>query len=106
MHGLNFNVVSELSPEGGSIFAEVPPTEAYPARAEELARRAPAVVLETRADGFFSKGHVQETKITQAMSTYDVARMSQFSQVMAKIPPSFDGNTSWLAFEDAVDGLV
>ena len=53
MHGLNFNVVSELSLEGGSIFAEVPPTEAYPARAEELERRAPAVVLETRADVFF-----------------------------------------------------
>ena len=29
--------------------------------------------------------------------------MSQFSQVTTKIPPSFDGKTSWLAYEDAID---
>ena len=39
----------------------------------------------------------------QAMSTYDITRMSQFSQVTTKIPLSFDGKTSWFAFEDAID---
>ena len=40
---------------------------------------------------------------TQAMSTYDITRMSQFSQAATKVPPSFDGKTSWFAFEDAID---
>ena len=44
-----------------------------------------------------------EAYTTQAMSTYDRTRMSQFSQVRTKIPPSFDGKTSGLAFEDAID---
>ena len=29
--------------------------------------------------------------------------MSQFSQLTKKIPPSFDGKTSWFAYEDAID---
>ena len=29
--------------------------------------------------------------------------MSQFSQLTKKIPPSFDGETSWFAYEDALD---
>ena len=29
--------------------------------------------------------------------------MSQFSQLTTKIPPSFDGKTSWFAYEDAID---
>ena len=44
-----------------------------------------------------------EAHTTQAMSTYDITRMSQFSQVTTKIPPSFDGKASWLAYEDAID---
>ena len=44
-----------------------------------------------------------ETHTTQAMSTYDITRMSQFSQVTTKIPPLFDGKTSWFAYEDAID---
>ena len=32
-----------------------------------------------------------EAHTTQAMSTYDITRMSQFSQVTTKMPPSFDG---------------
>ena len=44
-----------------------------------------------------------ETHTTQAMSTYDITRMSQFSQVTTEIPPSFDGKTSWFAYEDAID---
>ena len=37
------------------------------------------------------------------MSTYDITRMSQFSLATTKIPPSFDGKTSWFAYEDAID---
>ena len=44
-----------------------------------------------------------EAHTTQAMSTYDITRMNQFSQVTTKIPPSFDGKTSWFAYEDAID---
>ena len=44
-----------------------------------------------------------EAHTTQAMSTYDITRMSQFSQVTTKMPPSFDGKTSWFAYEDAID---
>ena len=31
------------------------------------------------------------------------ARMNQFSQATTKMPPSFDGKTSWFAYEDAID---
>ncbi|CAE7453065.1 unnamed protein product, partial [Symbiodinium pilosum] len=43
-----------------------------------------------------------EAHTMQAMSTYDKTRMSPFSLVTTKIPPSFDGKTSWLANEDAI----
>ena len=43
----------------------------------------------------------EELYTTQAMSTYDITRRTQFSQVMIKRPPAFDGKTSWLAYEDA-----
>ena len=34
---------------------------------------------------------------------YNITRMSQLSQATTKMPSSFDGRTSWLAFEDAMD---
>ena len=44
----------------------------------------------------------EEAHATQAMSTYDTSRTSQFSKATTKIPPSFDGKTSWLVYEDAI----
>ena len=44
-----------------------------------------------------------EAHTTQATSTHDITRMSQFSQVTTKIPPWFDGKTSRFAYEDAID---
>ena len=59
------------------------------------------------ADDFYTdmrdEDRYDEAHTTQAMSTYDITRMSQFSQVTTKIPPSFDGKTSWFAYEDAID---
>ena len=59
------------------------------------------------ADDFYTnmrdKDLYDEAHTTQAMSTYDITRMSQYSLVRTKIPPSFDGKTSWFACEDAID---
>ena len=76
----------------------------YPAQGGSK-ERAPA--LEAMADDFYTdmrdEDLYDEAHTTQAMSTYDITRMSQFSQVTTKIPPSFDGKTSWFAYEDAID---
>ena len=36
-------------------------------------------------------------------SLEELRRLSAFQQVTAKVPPSYDGRSSWFAFEDAVD---
>ena len=76
----------------------------YPARGGSK-ERAPA--LEAMADDFYTdmrdEDLYDEAPTTQALSTYDITRMSQFSQVMTEIQPSFDGKTSRLAYEDAID---
>ena len=51
--------------------------------------RAPA--LEAMADDFYTDMRDEDF---YGESTYDVTRMSQFSQVTTKIPPSLDGKTS------------
>ena len=70
--------------------------------------RASAVAFrKTMADDFYTdmrdEDLYDEAYTTQTMSTCDITRMSQSSQVMTKMPPSFDGKTSWFAFEDAID---
>ena len=39
-----------------------------------------------------------EAYTTQAMSIYDRIKMSQFSQVMTRMPISFDEKTAWFVF--------
>ena len=77
-------------------------TRRYP---EYLKERVPAV--EALADDFYTdvrdEDLYDEAYTTQAMSTYDVTRMSQFPQVTTNIPPWFGGKTSWFAHEDAID---
>ena len=36
-------------------------------------------------------------------SLEELQRLSAFQQVTTKVPPSYDGRSSWFAFEDAVD---
>ena len=61
--------------------------------------RAPA--LEAMADDFYTdmrdEDLYDEAHTTQAMSTYDI------TQVTTQMPPSFDGKTSWCAYEETID---
>ena len=36
----------------------------------------------------------------------ELQRLSAFQQVTIKVPPAYDGSSSWLAYEDAIDDLV
>ena len=58
-------------------------------RAPTSAAMADDFYTDMRDEDLYDEAHT-----TQAMLTCDVTRMSQFSQVTTKIPPSFDGKTS------------
>ena len=80
----------------------------FPAAQGAPKERAPAVAFrKAMADDFYTdmrdEDLYDEAYTTQTMSTCDITRMSQSSQVTTKMPPSFDGKTSWFAFEDAID---
>ena len=36
----------------------------------------------------------------------ELQRLSAFQQVRTKVPPAYDGRSSWFAYEDAIDGWV
>ena len=81
-------------------------TRQYPEYPAQGGSKKRAPTLAAMADDFYAdmrdEDLYDEAHTTQAMSTYDISRMSQFSQVTTNIPPSFDGKTSWFAYEDAI----
>ena len=101
----NPNEVAELFP------GEALTTRRYPRcpdaqRARE--ERAPvAYSREAMADDFYTDTRDEDLYVevytTQAVSTYDITHMSQFSQLTTRMPPSLDWKTSWFAYEDAID---
>ena len=36
----------------------------------------------------------------------ELQRLSAFQQVTTKVPPAYDGRSSWFAYEDAIDDWV
>ena len=47
--------------------------------------------------------HGSESYVTNHRHLNELHRLSAFQQVTTKVPPSYDGRSSWLAYEDAID---
>ena len=44
-----------------------------------------------------------ESYATNHRHLQELQRLSAFQQVTTKVPPSYDGRSSWFAYEDAID---
>ena len=44
-----------------------------------------------------------ESYATNHRHFQELQRLSAFQQVTTKVPPSYDGRSSWFAYEDAID---
>ena len=44
-----------------------------------------------------------ESYVTNHRHLQELQRLSAFQQVTTKVPPSYDGRSSWFAYEDAID---
>ena len=44
-----------------------------------------------------------ESCVTNHRHLQELQRLSAFQQVTTKVPPSYDGRSSWFAYEDAID---
>ena len=44
-----------------------------------------------------------ESFVTNHRYLQELQRLSAFQQVTTKVPPSYDGRSSWVAYEDAID---
>ena len=47
--------------------------------------------------------HGNESYVTNHRHLQELQRLSAFQQVTTKVPPSYDGRSSWFAYEDAID---
>ena len=47
--------------------------------------------------------HGSESYATNHRHLHELHRLSAFQQVTTKVPPSYDGRSSWFAYEDAID---
>ena len=47
--------------------------------------------------------HGSESYATNHRHLQELHRLSAFQQVTTKVPPSYDGRSSWFAYEDAID---
>ena len=47
--------------------------------------------------------HGNESCVTNHRHLQELQRLSAFQQVTTKVPPSYDGRSSWFAYEDAID---
>ena len=47
--------------------------------------------------------HGSESYVTNHRHLNELHRLSAFQQVTTKVPPSYDGRSSWFAYEDAID---
>ena len=47
--------------------------------------------------------HGSESYATNHRHLHELHRLSAFQQVATKVPPSYDGRSSWFAYEDAID---
>ena len=47
--------------------------------------------------------HGSEPYVTNHRHLNELHRLSAFQQVTTKVPPSYDGRSSWFAYEDAID---
>ena len=47
--------------------------------------------------------HGSESYVTNHRHVNELHRLSAFQQVTTKVPPSYDGRSSWFAYEDAID---
>ena len=54
----------------------------------------------------YERGEGDDDYLLQGNESYDsqeLHRLSAFQQVTTTVPPSFDGRSSWFAYEDAID---
>ena len=54
-------------------------------------------------DGEFDDFYGESFAINQSRTLSELHRLSAFQQVTTKVPPSYDGRSSWFAYEDAID---
>ena len=52
-------------------------------------------------EDYFPNGN--ESFVTNRRHLLELQRLSAFQQVTTKVPPSYDGRSSWFAYEDAID---
>ena len=50
--------------------------------------------------------HGSESYVTNHRHLNELHRLSAFQQVTTKVPPSYDGRSSWFAYEDAIDNFA
>ena len=68
-----------------------------------MARLSAAVYFE-HGDGdedYLPNGN--ESFVTNHRHIHELQRLFAFQQVATKVPPSYDGRSSWVAYEDAID---
>ena len=54
-------------------------------------------------DGELDDFYGESFAINQSRTLSELHRLSAFQQVTTKVPPSYDGRSSWFAYEDAID---
>ena len=101
-HEFNLNVAAELSPWGGFAKAGVPAKGGVPWTVQGARKEtAPQQPLYKPRQANFTLTCVMRTSIRRRMRRkpcQHIARLSLLSQVTTKMPPSFNGKTSWFAF--------
>ena len=58
---------------------------------------------------FDDEAYMEESEVfavNAARHLQELQRLSAFQQVTTKVPPAYDGRSSWFAYEDAIDDWV